>query len=172
MGFIIIGLVMVVLLIWIEFRWDLNGMPVVIAIIVFFAGLILGLELPGTPYEMTYQTPIVSLSDGMYVSGRMSGGLFPYVCVNTDNSYSYYYEVDSEYKQTGSERSYKQGIVRGNVTIIEYDNTSGEIPALYMYESGAHGNFWTFSVDTPVGYKYVFRVPKGTVVQQFELNGR
>ncbi len=175
MGLIIIGVIVAALLIWIKNRPNLDidyeepcGW---LAAIVFSFGVTLGLMLPGTPYEMTYCTPILSLSDGMYVSGRMSGGICPYVYINTDNSYSYYYEINSEYKAANTERSYKQGIVSGDVTVIEYDSTSNETPALYVYEFGTRSNFWTFDLSDNKKYKRVFRVPKGTVVQQFELNG-
>ncbi len=165
MGIIIATIILTILMCRLLIKTENQLITVLLTIITitgFICGISLGITLPGTPYEITYQTPIVNLSNG----------LVSYVCVNTDNSYSYYYEVNSEYKQAENEMAYKQGIVRdNNVTIVEYDKMSDETPTLYIYESGTHGNFWTFNVDTPVGYKYVFRVPRGTVVNQFELNG-
>lgn len=171
MGYIIIGIVLAVILLIVSFwkGWE-NVLPL-IAGLVFVFGLLHGLYAPGTPFEKTLvnQIQIVNLSDGMHISG--GGNLF-YVRVNSNNSYSYYYEVESEFKQLESEKSYRQGTVVGDsVTIVEYEKDSDEKPALYKYESGTRGNFWTFAIDGK-RYEYVFRVPKGTVVQNFELNGR
>lgn len=169
MGFIIIGIILAVVIFFIC-AWHWSDVLLYLAAVVFLIGLLLGLAVPGEPIEkkLIEKTNIISLSDGMHVSG---GGLF-YVRINSNNSYSYYYEVDSDYKQSENEKSYKQGTVAGNnVTIVEYENSNDETPAFYEYEFGTHGNFWTFDTNG-IKHEYVFRVPKGTVVQQFELNGR
>ena len=175
MGFLLIGVaITVITIIWDIKRHGipslLNGLAVLICFVSFIGGLVLGCVLPGTPYknELICRIPIVSLSDGTNVSG---GGNHFYIWLNSDNSYSYYYEVQSDFKQSQDEKSYKQGNAYGNnVTIIEYEEGSDEIPTLSVYESGTRPNFWTF--DATCIRKYVFRVPKGTVAQRFELNGR
>lgn len=171
MGFIIIGIILAIVIFNVGVRrgWraDNTSISCTIAFIIF---LFLGLGVPGRDIsrEFVGQTELVSLSDGMSVSGR--GGLF-YVRVDSKNSYSYYYEVDSDYKQTAQDKSYKQGNVTGNdVIIIEYENMEAEIPTLYVYHTGHVGNFWTFSIGSDK-YEYVFRVPKGTILQQFQLDG-
>ena len=171
MGFIIIGIVLAIVIFNVGVRRDWSENTVLTwIIIVAGAFLALGLGSSGRDIgrELVGQTELVSLSDGMSVSG--SGGLF-YVRVDSKNSYSYYYEIDSDYKQTSQEKSYKQGNVTGNdVIIIEYENLEAEVPTLYVYHTGYVGNFWTFSIDCDK-YEYVFRVPKGTILQQFQLDG-
>ena len=152
MGFIIIGIVLaiVIFIVGVQRGWSANSSSTLCAIAVCFF-VWLGLRIPGRDIgrEFFSQTELVSLSDGMSVSGR--GGLF-YVRVDSKNSYSYYYEIDSDYKQTSQEKSYKQGTVTGNdVIIIEYENMEAEIPTLYVYHTGHVRNFWTFSLD---GDKY------------------
>ncbi|MBQ9313983.1 MAG: hypothetical protein IJ220_03120 [Clostridia bacterium] len=43
-----------------------------------------------------------------------------------------------------------------------------EVPTLYVYHTGHVGNFWVCSLGHDK-YEYVFRVPKGTILQQFQL---
>ncbi|MBQ9314506.1 MAG: hypothetical protein IJ220_05885 [Clostridia bacterium] len=170
MGFIIIGIILLIVIIIVGLRrgWSDSDTSILCGIAVGIF-LLLGFGLPGRDIgrEFVGQTELVSFSDGMSVYGR--GGLF-YVRVDFKNSYSYYYEIDSDYKQTPQDKSYKQGTVTGNdVIIIEYENLETEVPALYVYHTGHVGNFWTFSIDRDK-YEYVFRVPKGTILQQFQLD--
>ncbi|MBQ9313982.1 MAG: hypothetical protein IJ220_03115 [Clostridia bacterium] len=123
MGIFIIGIVLLVILFRCSIKWEWKESTFVelfVGILIII--MILEILIPGRDIgrEFVSQTELVSLSDGKSVSG--GGGLF-YVRVNSENSYSYYYEIDSDYKQTSQEKSYKQGTVTGNdVIIIEYEN--------------------------------------------------
>jgi len=169
MGTFLIAAFISIIWFWICLKNNIKGLTFSTVFgIILIAMALLQLGLPGKDIgrELASQTELVSLTDGISSSG--TGGLF-YVRVNADNSYSYYYEVDSEYKQSPQDKSYKQGIVTGeDVIIIECENAEEEVPALYVYHTGTADTFWT--IGNQDKYEYVFRVPKGTILQQFQLN--
>lgn len=121
-------------------------------------------------YEALEETEqIVSIKDNSQVSA--TSGLF-YVSMSTDGVYTYYYKTN--------DGGYKQGKVNADNTII-YEEDNCKSPSIQRYCKYTQNNWsetWTkillFSSkqDKYVSDsdRYEVHVPKGTVVQEFNLN--
>ena len=121
--------------------------------------------------EKTETVKIVSLQDNSQVEGNGGGGfLHVYITIGTSGMYTYYYQLD--------DGGYKQGRIDADYTII-YEEDNCEMPRVETYTTFNQNNwskFWTkvlvFSNKDgkEKSKRYEIHVPKGTVVQEFNLD--
>ena len=169
---IIIGLIICGLLcLWLWKIWDsfgefFNILLGTIAMLVLFVSLTLGLFVPIQGYsdkaELISETKLVTLSNQVVSEGH--GGLF-YVSVSANNIYTFRYEVDDKYEISG--KSYKVGLLDGNVTEVESKNC--KVPVLKEYKRKAKKGLFTFAFFQN-RKEYVFYVPEGSIVKEVSLN--
>lgn len=112
---------------------------------------------------------IVSINDNSQLSGH--GSAF-YVSINTSGIYTYYYQLE--------DGGYKQSTVPANKTVI-YEEDNCENPSVMQYGTYTKNNWSTtwskiliFSDknDDYKGCRYEIHVPKGTIVQEFNLDSQ
>lgn len=166
MGFILIAAVIAALIIY--FAWCREEVGLIpIAILVLILGVLLGILAPTnklTPTEVTKTIELQSLRDNVASEGETKS-LF-YVRVSGENTFTYYTEVESEYKTANSKAFVSRTISGNNVTIVEEENC--ENPRLTVYSCKCKRTFWSFALSWQFD-DYVFYVPKGTVAHEFNL---
>ena len=116
-------------------------------------------------YEAVGNTQeIVSLQDNSQVSGR--GRRF-YVSIDTNNIYTYYYQLENG--------GYKQGQVSADKTVI-YEEENCEKPVVQEYVTYKRHTTLTSILlfsgeqDKQVDSRYEIHVPTGTILQEFNLD--
>lgn len=114
-------------------------------------------------WELAEETELVSLSNGL-ASGSKG---FIYVSLTADNTYTYRYEIDSDFGTTTSKEYKTQTLVNENVEEIEDPNCT--TPVIREYSQKAKRSIWTFALGQ-TNYKYIFYVPEGTISKDVKLN--
>ena len=84
-----------------------------------------------------------------------------------DNTYTYRYEIDSDFGTTTSKEYKTQTLVDENVEEIEDPNCT--TPVIREYSQKAKRSIWTFALGQ-TNYKYIFYVPEGTISKDVKLN--
>ena len=134
--------------------------------LILVAAIVLGLFLPVSGYkdwELAEEIELVSLSNGL-ASGSKG---FIYVSLTADNTYTYRYEIDSDFGTTTSKEHKTQTLVNENVEEIEDPNCT--TPVIREYSQKAKRSIWTFALGQ-TNYKYIFYVPEGTISKDVKLN--
>lgn len=161
---IVIGIVVAVGLMFLAVLIAEDSIPMfaMLATLCIAGGIMIGIFVP-TKYgdwELVEQTELVSLSNSTVTEG---GGLI-YVSVSGENTYTYRYEISSEFG-TETSTEYKVDTVSKNV--IESEDENCEVPVLRKYVRKGKITIWTFGLSSET--KYVFYVPKGTIQKEVKL---
>ena len=169
MGLLLIGIVLGIILMiaWIINSRDIGIVPVwcvvmFVVVVTIISYALFAPPLSYTEFELVNEIQLVSLNDSISSVGE--GSMF-YVKISAQNAYSYYYETTSEFSNEG-DKVYTSGIVSGDVIVIE--NNSIDVPVLQVYEKHGKSSFWSLALRSTI-CQYVFRVPEGSVVHQFEI---
>ena len=169
MGFILIGLALAAVLVFLIFQWepseDATYALIIFAVIFAIAGIATGLFVNTGGYHPAKEVGTIelqNLADQTTSTGR--GSIF-YVSISATNAYTFYTEVDSSFKTEGS-KAYESRTVSKNVTVVEEEDCS--YPRLTEYYQDPVITFWSFGLDSGKT-SYVFYVPKGTIVHEYVL---
>lgn len=132
---------------------------------IFILAIIVALFTPLSGYkdwQLVQETELVSLSNG-----TASGGTgFIYVSLSADSTYTYRYEVDSEFGTETSKEYETRTLTSGNVQEVEDPNC--KVPVIREYYRKGKSSIWTFALCTGQ-CKYVFYVPEGTISKDVTL---
>ncbi len=172
MGCILIGAVIAGVLFYLatRHRYHIFEPLVVIGVCVLVIGLVLGLAANLTfsycPPREIYTVKLHNLADQTASRGH---GSMLYVAVSPKNSYTYYTDIESEFK-TEDSKAYTSYTISESydtrVTIIEEKNCTNPHLTKYHYDSAA--TFWSFGLaDEKISY--VFYVPEGTIAHEYAL---
>lgn len=123
-----------------------------------FIGIIVPVEYH--EWELKEETELVSLSNSTVTEG---GGII-YVSLSGENTYTYRYEISSEFG-TETSTEYEVGTISNNV--IESEDKNCEVPVLRTYVRKGKATIWTFGLGKEI--KYVFYVPEGTIQKDVKL---
>ena len=141
-------------------------MLILLSIVAVIAGIYAGLFVSTgyKPKQETETIELINLSDEVSVNGEK--GLF-YITINSENSYTYYTQIESEFADKNS-KAYVSNTISGenNVTIVEEEECIN--PRLVTYVEKAKITFWSFGIGKKRVY-YVFYVPQNTVIHNLEL---
>ena len=165
------GVILVVVIVIMSFRFEWNGGLVPpLCLLILVMSLIIGVFMNTGGYRpmqevKTYE--LQNLADRM--TSSCSGSVF-YVSIGAENTYTFYTEVDSEFK-TDNSRAYVSKTIseKGDVTIIE--EKVCENPRLTVYCQEPIATFWSFGEEGRMTF-YVFYVPEGTIVHEYALGQR
>lgn len=120
--------------------------------------------------EKTDEIEIVSLNDNGYVSGH---GSRYYVTINSTGGYTFYYKLENG--------GYVQKTIDASKTVVYQDEacdtptvttyTTYSVPVIPMTHK--QEMFWYFYVpDRTNSTRYEIHVPKGTIIEEFNLNSQ
>lgn len=125
-------------------------------------GIFIGIFVPVEyhEWELKEETELVSLSNSTVTEG---GGII-YVSLSGENTYTYRYEISSEFG-TETSTEYEVGTISNNV--IESEDKNCEVPVLRTYVRKGKATIWTFGLGKEI--KYVFYVPEGTIQKDVKL---
>lgn len=140
-----------------------TAMPLtMLAAISVIAGVAIGLFYPVKygEWELVSETELVSLSNSTVTEG---GGAI-YVSVSGENTYTYRYEITSEF---GTETSKEYEVRTVSENVIESEDANCEVPVLRRYVRKGKVTIWTFGLGSET--KYVFYVPEGTIQKDVKL---
>jgi len=112
-------------------------------------------------WEQINKTELVTLSNSTITEG---GGAL-YVSISGENTYTYRYEIVSEFG-TDTSKEYVVDTVSGNV--IESEDVNCKNPVLLEYRKKPKITIWTFGFLASKT-KYVFYVPEGTIQKEVSL---
>ena len=160
---IIIAIVVFVGLAVVALRIDAPTMfstAVVLMIVAIVASIIIPVEYG--EWELANETELVSLSNDTIAEG--GGGLI-YVSISGENTYTYRYEISSEF---GTETSKEYEIDTISRNVIESEDANCEVPVLKEYVRKGKMTIWTLGLSQET--QYVFYVPKGTIQKDVKLN--
>jgi len=142
-----------------------HGVTVIVTCTLGF-GLYIGLCCPVSGFHewvLVEETELISLSNDL----TSSGNEIVYVAFSADDTYTYRYEIDSEFGTDTSKEYQTETLVGENVEEIEDHNC--EIPFIRVYERKGKMSIWTFALGSKET-KYVFYVPEGTISKEEKLN--
>ena len=171
MLFILIGVLLAILIaiLFVHFDWE-AAFAILLCMFFLVAGVLLGLFCNTGGYQpvqeiRTYE--LQSLTDRTASVGH--GSLF-YVSVGAENTFTFYVEVNSEFKTEGS-KAYASRTISGekDVTIIEEKKCA--YPRLTIYQRKPIATLWSFAIWSDVT-SYVFYVPEGTIAYGYTLGQR
>ena len=136
---------------------------VVVAILIScYAGLLVPLS-GYTDWELAQETELVSLSNS-----TVSGGVgLVYVSLSASNSYTYRYEIDSEFG-TEASKVYKTVTLVGE-DVEEVETSECETPVVRVYTRTGKMSIWALALGSEQT-KYVFYVPEGTILKEVKLD--
>ena len=172
---IIIGIILAVAIVFIAIRTnseDAMHCCNMIAVIVILVAIAIGsgINTVGshpvsgyTEWELINETELITLSNGMASGGT---GLI-YVSLSADSTYTYRYEIDSEFG-TDTSKEYQTETLRGS-NVIEVEDPNCKTPFIRIYQRDGKRSIWTFGWFN-TQYKYVFYVPEGTIYKEVKLN--
>ena len=172
---IIIGIILAVAIVFIAIRTnseDAMNCCNMIAVIVILVAIAIGsgINTVGshpvsgyTEWELINETELITLSNGMASGGT---GLI-YVSLSADSTYTYRYEIDSEFG-TETSKEYQTETLRGS-NVIEVEDPNCKTPVIRIYQREGKRSIWTFGLFN-TQYKYVFYVPEGTIYKEVKLN--
>lgn len=89
-----------------------------------------------------------------------------YVSVNSDNVYSYRYQVDYDFPTINS-KEYKMETLSGS-NITEFEDKECKNPVLKVYRRKGIPTIWNMAVGN-TEIEYVFYVPEGSIKKEIEL---
>ena len=172
---IIIGIILAVAIVFIAIRTnseDAMNCCNMIAVIVILVAIAIGsgINTVGshpvsgyTEWELINETELITLSNGMASGGT---GLI-YVSLSTDSTYTYRYEINSEFG-TETSKEYQTETLNGS-NVIEVEDPNCKTPVIRIYQREGKRSIWTFGLFN-TQYKYVFYVPEGTIYKEVKLN--
>lgn len=176
---IIIGIVLAVVIVFIGIAItirtnseDSMGFCITIAGIVLVVAIAIGsgINIGGsqplsgyTEWKLINETELITLSNGIASGGT---GLI-YVSLSADSTYTYRYEIDSEFG-TDTSKEYQTETLRGS-NVIEVEDPNCKTPFIRIYQRDGKRSIWTFGWFN-TQYKYVFYVPEGTIYKEVKLN--
>lgn len=165
---IVIGFVLTVLCVFIAAQMNSEGAEkffIGIGVCISLLAIVVGFltSLSGyKDWQLVQETELVSLSNG-----TASGGTgFIYVSLSADSTYTYRYEVDSEFGTETSKEYETRTLTSGNVQEVEDPNC--KVPVIREYYRKGKSSIWTFALCTGQ-CKYVFYVPEGTISKDVTL---
>ena len=169
MGFIIIGIVLSIVILFLNEHFE-HGKPnsslVGICPIIIILGLVAGLILPAGGYKPIQEvktTELQALTDQTISTGN--GSVF-YVSINASNAYTFYTQIESQFAGENSKAYASRTISGDNVTVVEEENC--KTPRITEYVQEAYSTFWSFAIERKIT-SYVFYVPKGTIAHEISL---
>lgn len=166
MGSILVGIVLGLLVVFICLCADISEhLAATIATFIVFAGILCGLLVNTGGYQPVKEIQTYKLENLADQTTSVGGGSIFYVSVGAKNVFTFYTQVDSEFKSDGS-KAYTSKTVSGNVTVIEEEEC--ENPRMVEYRQDSIATFWSFAVFDG-STSYVFYVPKGTIIHEFAL---
>ena len=123
-----------------------------------------------TEVSQTGNWDLVSITDNSQISGKGSGGLFYVrVSVDTDEIYSFYYQVNDD--------GFRRGKVDADTTIIyEKDDCTPHIVQYTTYTKNKMNNILrailAFGYGESSQETYEIYTPKGTILRTFNLDSQ
>lgn len=166
---IILGVVVTILFIWVVCIICNNISPTIVASLgtsTIIAGILVGLFIPVSGYtewKLENEIELISLSNTTAFGGE---GLI-YVSLSADNSYTYRYEIESEFGTETSKEYTTNTLVKKSIEEIE--DSECETPMLKVYSRKGKKSIWTFALFSKEEH-YVFYVPEGTISKEVKLS--
>lgn len=162
---ILIGIIVAAIFVVLSVVIDDSGLSMpftMLGAVSIMAGIFIGVFVPVEygEWELVDQTELVSLSNNTVSEG---GGII-YVSVSGENTYTYRYEITSEFG-TDTSKEYEVDTISNNV--IESEDPNCEVPVLNKYKRKGKITIWTFGLGSEI--QYVFYVPEGTIQKDVKL---